>query len=143
MKKILLSFFVFITLCGYAFSFDLNSIKDYLEKDLSIIKNDFPNINFSADLYSYTFIENGNEYSIKMFLYNNKIVGIECTVFVNNQNEANELFNKIKKENTMPSGERLISDTINEYSWVQSNLIIIQIVNDNSKYGVMLCFLSP
>jgi hypothetical protein len=143
MKKAWMGILIFTTLCGYAFSFDYNSIKYYLGKDFQVINRDFPDMRISNELYSFRFIENGTEYYLRCSISNNKMIGFECTMYVNNQDEAKELFDKMKNENTIPTGGKLLSDTINEYMWQLPNSIIthINIVSGSSKYGVMLYFL--
>ena len=142
MKKILLIFFIFNILCSCIFSFDMNSIKNHLGKEISSNKSIYPDMKVSQDTYSNWFFEDGNEYLLRCFLINNKITGVECTLFVNSQNEAIELFNKLKRENTMPSGGKLLVDTANDYMWTfsKSILVLIRIMYENGKYGVTLRF---
>ena len=143
MKKVLLSLLVFNLLCGYIFSFDMSSIINFLDMDLPIYRDpsDFRVIH---DIYSYQFFDDENEYLLR-FHYNENIKTIECMAYVNNQSEAEELFNKLKLENKMPSGGRIINDTINEYIWQSSTILTwISIFNNSmtstGKYGVLLSF---
>ena len=143
MKKVLLGLLIFNLLCGYIFSFDMSSIINILDMDLPIYRDpsDFHVIN---DIYSYQFSDDENEYFLR-FRHNENRKAIECMAYVNNQNEAEELFNKLKIENTVPSDGRIINDTINEYIWQSGTILTwIRVFNSNmtrnGKYGVLLSF---
>jgi len=144
MKKKWLFLYVYMMLCCYVYSFDLNSIKSYLGADFSLIKEEFPNILFTNNMYHYQFSENGIDYAIFILLLDNKVYGIAYVAYLNNHDEAFKLFNNVKTENLIIPGGRLIVNNNYEYMWIYSNSIITQITmfNENGRHSVTLFFLS-
>ena len=144
MKKFILLFICFLKFFFPIYSSDLNSLKNYLGKDYSMIEKDFPNIMIINQTYIYIYNDDENEYRIYFHVKNNIIFGITCSVLTNQQSVAENYFLKWKKEYSITSEGRLISDTLNEYSWIQyNNTFFIQIFlqNINKKYRVELYML--
>ena len=144
MKKILLVFICFLKFFSYLYSLDLNSLKDYLGKDFSIVEKDLPNVMVINETYRYIYKDDESEYRIAFHLNNNTIFGITCTIIANCKYVAEDYFLKWKKEYKITPEGKLISDTLSEYSWIQSNnSFFIQINTDNfdNKYRVVLYIL--